>query len=265
MFGETESWLVADILADTRARAPAFGLRSPLQLPFPCAAKTGTSSNFRDNWCLGFTRDYTVGVWAGNFDNTPMRGLSGVAGAGPVFQQTMLALHENHDAAWLDRPDELVRVRIDPRNGLTVGEEAAHSVREWVRRGHEPAVARADGYDEEGRWRLDSTYAEWLESDQNRRRDEFAPDLAAASEAPLRILAPRSGTVYLLDPELPNGGRLHLASNLPGSVEWSCRTLELIPGDPEPTVILQAGRHRLIARDTRNDRSHEVEIVVEEW
>ena len=39
-------------------------------MPFPAAVKTGTSSDFRDTWTVGFTRDYTVGVWVGNFDGS---------------------------------------------------------------------------------------------------------------------------------------------------------------------------------------------------
>ena len=72
--GNRPSWvLVTDMLADSHARAAAFGVDSVLALPFPAAVKTGTSSDFRDTWTVGFTRDYTVGVWVGNFDGTPMQ------------------------------------------------------------------------------------------------------------------------------------------------------------------------------------------------
>lgn len=79
------------ILSDPRARVPAFGWRSPLELPFDVAAKTGTSKGFRDNWTVGFTREVTVSVWVGNFDGSPMHDVSGVSGAGPIFQAAMLA------------------------------------------------------------------------------------------------------------------------------------------------------------------------------
>ncbi len=264
IFGGVESWLVADILADPGARAPAFGRDGPLELPFPCAAKTGTSSDFRDNWCLGFTARFTVGVWAGNFDNSPLKGLSGVAGAGPVFHRTMLALHEGTAPEWSPRPEGLVEVRIDPRSGKAVADGARHSVLEWVPSGAEPEPAGPDDYDESGRLYLDSSYGEWLASDHNRRRSEFAPRPDRVADSPLRILAPREGAVYVLDPELPNGGRLHLATNLPGLAEWSCDTLELVGGDPEPIVILAPGTHRLRATDPRGGGTREIEIVVEE-
>lgn len=264
VFGETEAWLVADVLADPVARAPAFGRNGPLELPFPCAVKTGTSSDFRDNWCVGFTGRFTVGVWAGNFDNTPLKGLSGVAGAGPVFRRTMLALHDGREPEWIDRPDGLVEVRIDARSGRAVDEGARHSVLEWVREGAEPLPSAASDYDDRGRLYLDSSYAEWLASDHNRRRSEFASRPASPAQSPLRILAPRAGTTYLLDPELPNGGRLRLATNLPGLAEWACETLELEAGDPEPVVLLKAGQHVIEATDPRSGETRRIPIVVEE-
>ncbi|MGC4114085.1 MAG: penicillin-binding protein 1C [Myxococcales bacterium] len=81
--------LLTDILSDEAARAPAFGLDNALRLPFPVAAKTGTSRAYVDNWTAGFTRERTVAVWVGNFDGTPMRGVSGITGAAPLFKRIM--------------------------------------------------------------------------------------------------------------------------------------------------------------------------------
>jgi penicillin-binding protein 1C len=84
--------IVRDVLSDPAARAPAFGDDSPLTLPFPTAAKTGTSKDYRDNWTVGFTPRHTVAVWVGNFDGSPMRRVSGVSGAGPLFQDILMDL-----------------------------------------------------------------------------------------------------------------------------------------------------------------------------
>ena len=84
--------LLTDILSDDAARAPAFGRDGPLHCPFPCAAKTGTSKDYRDNWTVGYTPRHTVAVWVGNFDGSPMRRVSGVTGAGPLFQAIMRTL-----------------------------------------------------------------------------------------------------------------------------------------------------------------------------
>jgi len=86
------AWLAADILADANARAVTFGLDSALRLPFWAAVKTGTSKAMRDNWCIGFTPRFTVGVWVGNAEGDPMRAVSGTSGAAPVWRDVMLAL-----------------------------------------------------------------------------------------------------------------------------------------------------------------------------
>jgi len=85
--------LLADILADPAARAAGFGIDSPLVTRGWAAVKTGTSKDLRDNWCVGFTDRYTVGVWVGNADGAPMRGLTGVHGAAPLWRELVTALH----------------------------------------------------------------------------------------------------------------------------------------------------------------------------
>lgn len=90
---EAAAFLIGDVLSDNEARAPAFGRRSALKFGFPVAVKTGTSQNFHDNWVVGYTADFTVGVWVGNFDRTPLAGATGVTGAGPLFHSVMLAAH----------------------------------------------------------------------------------------------------------------------------------------------------------------------------
>jgi hypothetical protein len=66
-----------------------FGSNSVLNLPFPAAAKTGTTNDFRDNWTMGYTPDLTVGVWVGNADYTPMQNTTGLTGAAPIWSQFM--------------------------------------------------------------------------------------------------------------------------------------------------------------------------------
>jgi len=87
------SHLVADILADNNARALTFGLDSPLRTRGFAAVKTGTSKDMRDNWCVGFSERYTVGVWIGNAGGQPMHDVSGISGAAPVWAAVMAHLH----------------------------------------------------------------------------------------------------------------------------------------------------------------------------
>ena len=80
------TFLVADILADNNARVRTFGWASPLATRGFAAVKTGTSKDMRDNWCVGFTDRYTIGVWVGNASGAAMHDVSGVSGAAPVWQ-----------------------------------------------------------------------------------------------------------------------------------------------------------------------------------
>ena len=137
--GDPAYWsLVTDMLADPYARAKSFGIGSVLQMPFPAAVKTGTSSDFRDTWTVGFTREYTVGVWVGNFDGSPMRGVSGVTGAGPLWNRILLHLYERaDDPPPFDPPLGFVKAPICATTGRA---PEAHVpcpavVREWIRSG----------------------------------------------------------------------------------------------------------------------------------
>ncbi len=146
MLGDAGDWqLVADILADPHARAKSFGVGSVLQMPFPAAVKTGTSSDFRDTWTVGFTRDYTVGVWVGNFDGSAMRGVSGVTGAGPLWNRIMLHLYERgEDPPPFPAPAGFVRTGICATTGHAAAprDRCPALVQEWVRPADLAAVLR---------------------------------------------------------------------------------------------------------------------------
>ena len=86
------AYLVSDILADNAARTFAFGANSPLSISRPAAAKTGTTTDYRDNWTVGYTPYLVAGVWAGNSDGHPMRDASGVTGAAPIWHTFMEAV-----------------------------------------------------------------------------------------------------------------------------------------------------------------------------
>lgn len=83
------AYLISSILSDNNARTPAFGSNSVLNLGFPAAVKTGTTTDFRDNWTIGYTPDVVVGVWVGNPDYTAMEGTSGLTGAAPIWAEYM--------------------------------------------------------------------------------------------------------------------------------------------------------------------------------
>lgn len=91
------AYLISDILDDDAARVPAMGRDNPLDLPFPAAAKTGTTNDFRDNWTMGYTPGLVVGVWAGNTDNSAMVHITGLTGAAPLWGDYMKAVYSNYE------------------------------------------------------------------------------------------------------------------------------------------------------------------------
>ena len=92
VFGRDTAFVIGDILADRSARASSFGLENALATRVWSAVKTGTSKDMRDNWCVGFTDRYTIGVWVGNASGEAMHGVSGVSGAAPVWHALAVAL-----------------------------------------------------------------------------------------------------------------------------------------------------------------------------
>ena len=86
---------IFEMLSSDENRRFTFGTGSILKLPFSAAVKTGTSKDMRDNWCIGYSSRYTVGVWVGNFDGKAMWNVSGVTGAAPLWREVMLKLN-NH-------------------------------------------------------------------------------------------------------------------------------------------------------------------------
>src|SRR5262249_46648392 len=107
VYSEPATFLISNILSDRASRSPTFGLDNPLATRFWSAVKTGTSKDMRDNWCVGYSRRYTVGVWVGNFSGQPMADVSGVTGAAPIWLEVM---------SWL--PRETASPPPDPPAGV---------------------------------------------------------------------------------------------------------------------------------------------------
>jgi penicillin-binding protein 1C len=109
------AYIVSDVLSDRAARSVTFGLSNPLSARTWAAVKTGTSKDMRDNWCVGFSARYTVGVWVGNFDGSPMWDVSGVTGAAPLWLEIMERMHGAGSGAPLPPPGlESAAVQFDP-------------------------------------------------------------------------------------------------------------------------------------------------------
>lgn len=160
------AFVVTDILADRNARAATFGLDSPLATRYWTAVKTGTSKDMRDNWCIGFSRRYTVAVWVGNASGAPMWDVSGITGAAPVWHAIMDRLHANVRSQAPTPPAGLKPTRISYEQNI------------------EPARSE---------WFLPRTAQKRIRLAQNSARDPGVP----------RINQPLNGALYALDPDIP--------------------------------------------------------------
>jgi len=112
------SFIISHILLDNSARSMEFGPYSQLVVAGhpSVAVKTGTTNDIRDNWTLGYTPSYVVGVWVGNNDNAPMSKVSsGITGAAPIWNKIMsavLKIKGKKDEPF-QKPDNVVALQID--------------------------------------------------------------------------------------------------------------------------------------------------------
>ena len=240
VFDARAAFLLADMLADNSARAASFGLTSHLAFDFPVACKTGTSSDYRDNWTVGYTPEFTVAVWVGNPDGKPMRGITGVTGAAPVMHEIFLHLRQTSRITWFATPPDIHSYAVHPLTGHQVASDRPDAVVEKFLRPPEPE--RATNYDDAGAVRLPPEYFPWLASAQN-----SLGTLVTADPAPhaLRILQPPAGATYFLDPDLPAQSQwIPLRAESSTAVAWSSDSLPIEAGRAQ----LRAGRHTITAR-----------------
>ncbi|GAB4458739.1 MAG: hypothetical protein Kow00120_27180 [Anaerolineae bacterium] len=134
------AWLITDILADNQARAPSFGAHSPLNIGRPAAAKTGTTTDYRDNWTVGYTPNLVAGVWVGNADNTAMVDVTGVSGAGPIWHDFMRLALRGQPALAFARPEGLTQAEVCALSGLLPTDDCALRVVDWFIEGTVPTA-----------------------------------------------------------------------------------------------------------------------------
>ena len=192
------TFIVSDILSDPLARARTFGTDSVLATRFWTAVKTGTSKDMRDNWALGFSQRYTVGVWVGNASGAPMWDVSGTSGAAPVWAAVMNYLHQTEPSRAPAPPAGVVQKPVTFADAAGRPVEAARS--EWFLRGTEQALFAMDS----GALGADRTRAG---GQKGLKYSGSAASVAA------RITAPANGTIVALDPDIPpNRQRLGFAA-----------------------------------------------------
>jgi penicillin-binding protein 1C len=132
------SWLISDILSDDSARTTGFGLNSTLKLDRTAAVKTGTTTNFHDNWTIGYTPDLLVGVWVGNSGYEAMHNVTGLTGAAPIWHEVMRGLLQGRPDHPFEQPDGLTQVEVCDLSGLLPTSACQHTRMEWFIAGTEP-------------------------------------------------------------------------------------------------------------------------------
>ena len=270
---ERVAYLITDILSDNTARAATFGFNSVLQIGQPAAVKTGTTTDYRDNWTLGYTPDLVAGVWVGNANDTPMVNLSGVSGAGPIWHDFMRTALAGKPQTAFSAPAGLARAEVCVPSGLLPTPLCPRTRAEWFLPGSVPT--QPDNLYQS--FRLDSrtgaladanTPPEFVteqvflvlppEAREWARQNGIPQPPSGAAEgsgqpAALQIISPDPNTVYQISPRLPLSSQQIPFQAAGASLQSVTYRLDGQPLGPLTTApyeywwTLAPGRHTLIA------------------
>ncbi|MEM1176766.1 MAG: transglycosylase domain-containing protein [Acidobacteriota bacterium] len=232
--GEDAARLVTSFLSDVQARLPSFPRTGSLEVPFPAAFKTGTSSRYRDAWTVAYTRRWLVVVWVGHPDHHPMQGVSGYRGAAPIARDILMRLHpeavDGLDPEPFPAPRGYRQARTCPLTGRRAGPACGRVVAEWRRAAAPPlepcrahrlvAVEKTGGrlassatppaeVEVRSFVELPARYAAWQAAAGLPRPPSVVADGLRSVASPagpsttVRITSPVKGLRVFLDPEMP--------------------------------------------------------------
>lgn len=228
------AWIIGSILSDRQARITTFGLDNELNTRYWSAVKTGTSKDMRDNWAIGYTSSYTIGVWVGNASGAPMWGVSGTSGATPVWRDVMDFLYER-----------------DTQSGKN---------RLWE------APAMPDG--------VNLQQIQYIPPIEPARQEYFltgteqevisliTSEQQATISAPPRILEPVNGIIIALDPDIPpENQRIRFISNA-DNTHWTLGNSQTIGTGKQVDWPPLPGRHTITLRDHNGQTLDQIHIEV---
>ena len=256
------AFIVGDILSDGNARARTFGTDSVLATRFWTAVKTGTSKDMRDNWAVGWSERYTVGVWVGNASGAAMHDVSGTSGAAPIWSAVMGFLHARESSRAPKAPLGLARTAVrfgpvapqpgspDPRGG---GQPLEAARDEWFVQGTQQAL-----------FAIDSVAISAYPSSASGQNDpkQSAPGAAPSPAGlPPRITAPAPGTIIALDPDIPPARQRLQFTATGNAVQWRLDGKTLGRG-PRVAWLPWPGRHVVQLTDAQGKVLDEVRIEV---
>lgn len=240
------AFIATDIMADPMARARTFGTDSILATRFWSAVKTGTSKDMRDNWAMGFSQRYTVGVWVGNASGAPMWDVSGTTGAAPIWAAMMNYLHKTEPSRVPLPPAGLVQSQT--RFGNQGGTPLEASRNEWFLKGTEQTVFAMNSGAAGAR-------PERAAAKNGLKKPATEPD------APPRITAPASGTIIALDPDIPPKHQRVSFSAEGRGTRWLMDGKEFARG-PQAQWMPWPGRHVVQLVDAGGKVADEIRLEV---
>jgi len=238
IFSPESCSIIANILSDPYARLLEFGGSGLLDFPVQTAVKTGTSTDYRDAWAIGFNYRYTVGVWMGNLDYRPMDEITGSRGPALVLRSAFHELNQHQKTSPLFLSRSLQQIRICTLSGKPASPECPHVVTEWFRKEHVPQRP-CNWHQREGEaivTRLPYQYQDWIEDigqyssgsyfsilsdDGMRTRGGHIPQkgqkVVDKAGPGVRIVQPVAGLHIALDPRIPDD-----LERFPFMIEASC-------------------------------------------
>ena len=241
------AFIVGDILSDSYARAGTFGTDSVLNTRFWSAVKTGTSKDMRDNWALGYSEHYTVGVWVGNASGAPMWDVSGTTGAAPIWAEVMAYLHRDRSSTAPKPPYGVIQQAVELTNETGMPLEAPYQ--EWFIQGTEQALFTLKRFD----------------SQHDVQGFTQSADSALVVKPNARIVMPAQGTILALDPDIPEQAQqLVLRAEQLGAqhtVHWRINDKPLAKGD-SATWRLWPGHHEITLTDDTGATLDRIKIEV---
>ncbi len=286
VFSPEAAYIVTHILSDPSARLLTFGNPGYFEFGFPVALKTGTSTNYRDSWLVGYTPGHVVGIWAGNFDGRPNNGVTGARACGPILKDIIRYLYGATNPGPFQKPAGVKKVSVCSMSGMLAGPSCPHRTEELVMAANEPAVCKLP-HDSEYHY-LGSPYARWILRREARhtrgryRLQDFSPRFPPDSErpipgdmvpaprlsgkgSPIEIINPHDADRFILSPHHPNRVLLRaLPQPVVRHVIWFVDGVELTKTPPPYEFFWKPSKGRHVIHAVTPDReAARITVVVE--
>jgi len=121
---EGTCYIISEMLSQLRRPDLPSSWEFSMNLP-KIAWKTGTSYGHRDAWSIGYTPQYTIGVWVGNFDGKGLPALVGAEVAAPILFSLFTALENSSENRWFTQPASVSRRQVCVVSGMPLSKNCA--------------------------------------------------------------------------------------------------------------------------------------------